>query len=78
MLKTEEIWKFEVNPEKSGKNPETGWNFGQEYHIWEVIGNHPICAEICIKPLNSEDLSSVLNKKNPKKKYLSFGASLTK
>ena len=26
MVKTEEILRFEKNPEKSGKNPETGWN----------------------------------------------------
>ena len=34
MVKTEEIFRFEENQEKSGKNPETGLNSGKEhYHI---------------------------------------------
>ena len=34
MVKNEEILRFEENPEKSEKNPETGWNSGKEdYHI---------------------------------------------
>ena len=34
MVKTEEILRFEQNPEKSGNNPETGWNSGKEdYYI---------------------------------------------
>ena len=34
MVKTEEILKFDENPEKSGKNPETGWHSGKEnYYI---------------------------------------------
>ena len=30
MVKTEEILRFEQNSEKSGNNPETGWNSGKE------------------------------------------------
>jgi len=34
MVKIEEILRFEEIPEKSGKNPETGWNSGKEdYYI---------------------------------------------
>ena len=34
MVKTEEILRFEQNPEKPGNNPETGWNSGKEdYYI---------------------------------------------
>ena len=62
MVKTEEILRFEENPEKSRKNPKTRWNSGKENYnlIWEV--NHPICQEIWLKPLISEDLRSVLKK----------------
>ena len=30
MIKIAEIWRFEENPEKIGKNPETGWISGGE------------------------------------------------
>ena len=30
MVKTKEILRFEENPEKSGKDPETGCNSGKE------------------------------------------------
>ena len=69
MVKTEEILRFEENPEK---NPEKMWSPNKipekilSYHIWEV--NHQICEEIWLKPLKSKDLRIVLKKSSENKK----------
>ena len=69
MVKTERVWRFYENHEKSGKNLETWWNSGKEgYHITFEKQNHRICEEICLKPLKYEDLRSVLKKSKEKEK----------
>ena len=80
----EEIWRFDENPEKSGKKSGNRINFRNEkssYDIWEV--KHPFREEIWSKLLKSEDLRSAplrkkKLKKTKKKRFLNFGASLTK